>query len=52
MKKYVVKMFNEEGCDIAHEIIEASDEYEAIEIFKEELNVIEYAGDTYEVEEY
>lgn len=52
MKKYVVQMFNKEGCDIAHEIVEARDEYEAIEVFKEELSVIEYDGDRYFVEEY
>lgn len=50
--KYVVRMFNDVNCMIDSDIIEASDENEALEIFKKEHFIIEYAGDRYEVEEY
>ena len=52
MREYVVEMFNKEGCAIAGDIVVASDEWEAIEVFKEKLDVIEYDGDRYYAEEY
>lgn len=50
--KFVVRMYNDVNCLIDSDIIEASDENEALETFKKEHFIVEYAGDRYEVEEY
>lgn len=51
LKLYYVSMINGQGCSIADGNIYAKDEWEAIEIFKEKFNVIEYDDDHYHVEE-
>ena len=48
---FEVIMYNNLGCEIASGIVTALDEFEAVETFIEENLIIEYPGDTYEVNE-
>ena len=52
MKRYVVRMINDCGCEIDSDIINAENDSEVIAIFKDLHNIIEYAGDKFIVEEY
>jgi hypothetical protein len=51
LKMYYVEMINGQGCVIANTFLYARDEWSAIDVFKEKLNVIEYEDDTYCVSE-
>lgn len=49
--RYIIRMYNEVDCLIDSGMIIASNEYDALEKFKEKHRIIEYPGDRYEIVE-
>lgn len=52
MEKYLVNVYNEYGCEIDQEVVEARDEEEAIEKYCKEFNAIIYSNDSFKARKY